>query len=107
MHFISSFFTNFRAEKEKLIINFSAKDKKLTAEQLKIEQQIEQLNAVINNKLVTLRALESSLQNDRISLMTAEIHALRYEIQKIQFEIVQIKEEIGVLTEAAEDLKEQ
>jgi ABC-type phosphate transport system auxiliary subunit len=107
MHFFHTFFTNFRAGKEKLIINFSAKEKKQQADLLKIKQERKRLTNNLDNKFVTLRALESSLQNDKASLLTIEIQSIRYEIQKIKFEIIEIKEQIGALNEAEEQIEEQ
>jgi intein-encoded DNA endonuclease-like protein len=99
MHFLHTFFTSFRAEKEKLIVSFNPKSKKLLAEKLKIKQLKKQIQSEIDTKFITLSSLKNSLQNDKISLMTAEIHSIRYEITKIEFEIIRKKERLGELNE--------
>jgi chromosome segregation ATPase len=99
MHFLHTFFTEFRAEKEKLIVSFSPKSKKLMADKLKIERAINKIQSEIDTKFITLSSLKNTLQNDKISLMTAEIHSIRYEITKIEFEIIRKKEHLGELKE--------
>jgi hypothetical protein len=103
MHFINSFITNVKAEKEKLIVSFSPKNRKLLAEKLKLRQLKKQIQSEIDVKIVALNNLNASLQDDKTRWLTGEILAVRYEIRKIQFEILQKREVLGELNEQ-EDL---
>ncbi len=99
MHFLHTFFTEFRAEKEKLIVSFSAKNKKLLAEKLKISRLKKQIQSEIDLKNVALNNLNDSLSSDKTFWMAAEIHSVRYEIRKVEFEIIQKREQLGELNE--------
>ncbi len=99
MHFLHTFFTEFRAGKEKLIVSFSPDSKKLLAEKMKISELKEQVKSEIQTKFITLSSLKDNLQNDKISLMTAEIHSIRYEITKTEFEILHLKECLALINE--------